>query len=300
MSPLRTAWVIGATSVLGYGIVRTQAEDLRMIPWCSRHQRSASTLGWRRIDLEQPRDWAPLREERPDHLLYCGGVCNVARCEADPAFARAINIEGVQAMLEALPSQTRLTYCSSDHVFGGRTGPCTESTPPRPISEYGRMRIEAERLIAAARPDAVIIRVGLPIGPSLSGRIGHLDWLRHRHLAGLPMTVIDGESRAAVLADSAARRVVDLACSELRGVRHLAATRVSPRPLLAAHLCAGLAIDRPRFEVISRDALDVPHLGVVDLRTEYRDALASLLPSPLDRGCTAESWPATGWSALVD
>lgn len=282
MSAAQTAWVIGATSVLGYRIARMHSPDLRMVPWCSRHQRATSTLGWRRIDLEQPRDWAPLRDERPDHLLYCGGVCNVARCQSDPEHARAINVGGIRAMLEALPEATRLTYCSSDHVFGGVTGPCTESSPPQPISEYGRMRVEAEHLVATARPDALIVRVGLPIGPSLSGRIGHLDWLRYRHRAGLPMTVIDGEARAAVSADAAARRIVDLACSDVRGIRHLAATRLGPRPELARHLCTVLGIDDPRFEVVSRGSMRVPHLGVVDLRTEHRDALAQPLPSALD------------------
>ena len=275
----RTAWIVGATSLLGWSIARQPVAGWRLLPSCSRHSRSPRTRDWIRLDVEEPRDWDRLRDAPPDVIVYCAGVCHVQRCEDDPAFARAINLGGVAAMLDALGEQTRLVYCSSDHVFGaGGPEPFVETSPRCPISVYGRTRVEAEDLVRDRRPDALVVRVGLPIGPSLSGTTGHLDWLRHRHRAGLPMTVIDGEWRTAVPADLAARRILDLAASDVRRVRHLAAPEPIARPTLAARLCARLEISAPAYDVRLRRELSVPHLGRVALGTQYDDALARPLP----------------------
>ncbi|MEM6992570.1 MAG: sugar nucleotide-binding protein [Myxococcota bacterium] len=274
-------WVVGATSILGWTLATTAARDHAVTPTCSRHNRAPQTRTWARIDVERPEDWRRLSRGAPSVLLYCAGVCDVKRCNADPHFAESINLGGVTAMLDALPASTRLLVCSSDHVFAGRPEPYVESTPPDPISVYGRTRVAAETLVLARRPDALVVRVALPIGPSMTGRVGHLDWLRDRHARGLAMTVIDGEHRAAVWASDAAERILALAGSDARGIRHLAATRPTGRPELAAALCRRLGLPG-RYDVVRRDELSQPHLGHIDLRSEFTDALATPLPTVLD------------------
>ncbi len=277
----RTVWVVGATSMLGWSLATTKFTGLQLTPVCSRHNRAAAARDWLRINVEDPADWSRLAQRPPDLLIYCAGVCNVERCAAHPNFAWAVNLGGVVAMLDALPRSTRLVLCSSDHVFAGRPEPYVESSPPDPISIYGHTRVASERHVLDRRPDALVIRVALPIGASMSGRIGHLDWLRHRHARQLPMTVVDGEHRAAVWAPQAARRIMMLAQSDARGIRHLAATRASGRPQLAATLCRHLGLT-PAYEVVARAALGRPHLGHIDLQTEHHDALAAALPAVID------------------
>ena len=268
-------WVVGATSILGWSVAQSEPG---MIPTCSPHRTDALTADWLKLNVEEADAWAPLCADPPAAVIYCAGVCDVERCEAHPDFAWAVNVDGVSRLLDALPRQTRLVLCSSDHVFAGRDAPYVESSEPDATTVYGRTRIAQERLVRERRPDALVVRVALPIGPSGSGKVGHLDWLRYRHARGLPMTVVDGEWRAAVWARDAARRIVALARSTVSGIRHVAATHPAARPELATSLCKRLGIE-PAFEVVPRVA---PHLGRVDLRTEYADALAAPLASPLD------------------
>jgi dTDP-4-dehydrorhamnose reductase len=122
------------------------------------------------------------------------------------------------------------------------------------------------------------VRAGLWIGPSATGRVGHLDWLRDRHRRGLPMTVVADEHRSAVWAEDAARRVWELARSTVTGIRHIVATRAVSRPALAAYLNDRFAIGAV-FELEPRARRRTPHLGRVELATRYRDALAEPLPS---------------------
>jgi dTDP-4-dehydrorhamnose reductase len=275
MSGTTTAWVVGATSLLGWSIVRLRRPGWRAVPCCSPHSRSPRTQGWRRFNVEDPAAWRAVAEARPDVVVHCAAVCHVQRCEADPPFATRINVGGVRAMLEALDADTRIVYCSSDHVFGcGGPDPITETSRRAPISVYGKTRAQAEDLVLRDRPDALVVRVGLPIGPSLDGRTGHLDWLRYRHAAGLSMTVVAGEHRAAFDAEAGAARIADLAMSQIAGIRHLAATHVVERPMLAAHLCRRLGIETPRYEVVDRTSLPRPHLGRVELSTRFAGDLA--------------------------
>jgi dTDP-4-dehydrorhamnose reductase len=230
------------------------------------------------IDLDdEPSVGAFFERVPPSLIIYCAGICNVEKCETSPEFAHAVNVDGVRNVLLHAPQEARFVYCSSDHVFGGDAGPYHEDSEPAPISVYGRTRVAAERLVLD-RPGSLVIRPGLCIGPSASGRVGHLDWLRYRHGKSLAMTVVEDEIRSAVWAEDAARRIVDLANSRVTGTRHIAATRAVARPQLAAYLNQHYAIGAA-FGVESRAARRVPHLGNVELATRFDDALAAPLPS---------------------
>lgn len=268
-------FLFGASSLLGWSFVR-QNPDL--VPFCNRHTRIPPGAAWRRLNLQEETAVRDLfRQERPALVVHCAGICDVDKCAASPDFAHTVNVRGMHILLEHLPAETRLVYLSSEHVFSGDTGPYVESSPPDPISVYGQTRVAAEQMLLTHRPSALIIRAGLWIGPSHNGRMGHLDWLRYRHGRRLPMTVVSDEHRSAVWADDAVRRVLALAASNACGIRHVVASRVVSRPELAAYLNRRFEIGA-RFETRQRSELSRPHIGCMDLRTEYRDDLAAPLP----------------------
>ncbi|MCE9575718.1 MAG: sugar nucleotide-binding protein [Deltaproteobacteria bacterium] len=274
-----TAFLFGATSMLGWSIWQARAATpFEVVGFCNASTRHRPDGISRAIDLD---DADAVRElfarEQPALVVNCAGVCDVEMCERSPAFAWDVNVRGTAALVAHAPPTTRLVHCSSDHVFGGDAGPYAEDSPTAPISVYGRSRVAAEA-IALARPDTVVVRAGLWIGPSATGRIGHLDWLRHRHQRGLPMTVVRDEVRSAVWADDAARRVWAIAAADVTGVRHVTATAAIARPALAAYLIDRFAIGA-QFAVEDRAARRAPHLGRVELATRYADALAAPLPA---------------------
>jgi dTDP-4-dehydrorhamnose reductase len=269
-------FVFGASSMIGWSILRDGGSDA--IGFCNASTKPLPTGVSRGIDLDDPDAVRELfARERPELIINCAGVCDVGTCEASPEFAHSVNVEGTRLLHQHAPRDTRIVYLSSDHVFSGDTGPYDEDAPTDPISVYGRTRVAAEEL-ALARPNTLVIRSGLWIGPSANGRLGHLDWLRDRHRRGLPMTVVSDEHRSAVWAQDAARRVWELARSELTGIRHVVATRIVSRPELARFLVEHFAIGAA-FELESRGVRKTPHLGNVALATRFRDALAAPLPS---------------------
>lgn len=276
MRPRSKAVVFGASSIVGWSFV---CQRPAFTAFCNRHTRLPPGLDWRRINLQEADAVQRLlREEPPELVIHCAGVCDVAKCEESPDFAHLVNVRSMEILLEHLPAATRVVYLSSDHVFSGEGGPYVESTPPDPISVYGRTRARAEAILLSQRPDALVIRAGLWIGPSYNGRLGHLDWLRSRHQRGLPMTVIADEVRSAVWAEDAVARVLALEAAGISGIRHVTAARAVSRPTLAHYLNRRFAIGA-HFTVRTRNELTRPHLGRLELQSELDDPLAAPLPS---------------------
>lgn len=267
--------VFGATSITGYALLRVGGE--RVVGVTSRA--GVRRPRWRISDADDAEALERLlRIESPDTVIWAHAVCNVGKCEAHPQWAWRINVDGVGNLLRCLPKSTRLVYVSSDHVFGG-DGSYTEKSLPAPISVYGRARAAAEALVLD-RAGALVVRPGLAIGPSANGRSGFLDWLSYRYARGLPITVVGDEARSAMWADDLARRILALAASEVTGVRHIPGARVVTRPELATHLLRLRGLE-PKFTVRSRHDQPAPHLGRIEIRSDYRDEHAEALPAVL-------------------
>ncbi|MEO6771528.1 MAG: sugar nucleotide-binding protein [Kofleriaceae bacterium] len=270
--------LFGASSMLGYSLFRARPA---IAAYCNAKTRRVPDGLAGAIDLDDEPAVAALfaceTPGLPNLIVQCAGVCDVASCEQTPEFAWRVNVEAMEILVRHAPATSRIVYLSSDHVFSGDGGPYDETTPTDPLSVYGRTRVAAEQLMLA-RPNTLVVRSGPWIGPSASGRNGHLDWLRYRHARGLPMTVVADEARSAVWAEPAAERVWRLAASPITGVRHLATPRAVGRPELAAYLDQHFAIGA-RITLQYRRDRGAPHPGHIELRTVFDDDLATELAS---------------------
>ena len=271
-------FLFGATSILGFNLAKLFSNAV--VPFSSPGNNAPAVQQWPALNLEDPK-WVKklFAQYQPQILLYCHAVCNVPKCEADPDWAYEVNVGHLRQVLKLLPEPTRLVYVSSDHVFGG-DGRYDEYSSPCPISVYGRTRVEAEQVVLA-RPQSLVIRTGLAIGPSPNGRTGHLDWLRHRTQRQLPITIVEDEYRSVVWTEDLAVRVMELARGQEAGIRHIIATRTVSRIELAYYLLNRLGLEA-RFHCESRHQRPTPHLGRVELTSTYRDELSIPLPSVVD------------------
>jgi len=111
-----------------------------------------------------------LDQTQPDWVINCAALAIVDACETDPLRAQKMNIE-LPSKLAALVARggARLLHVSTDAVFDGLLGDYTENDTPNPLSVYGRSKLEGERAVADANPDAIIARVNF-YGWSQSGK----------------------------------------------------------------------------------------------------------------------------------
>jgi nucleoside-diphosphate-sugar epimerase len=80
---------------------------------------------------------------------------------------RDVYVDGLANVVGTLSDSGLFIYVSSTSVYGQTEGKWVDETSPtEPTEESGRVVLEAERLLRANRPDAIILRFGGIYGPS--------------------------------------------------------------------------------------------------------------------------------------
>jgi dTDP-4-dehydrorhamnose reductase len=175
-------------------------------------------------DVEDPEQLRKLFQRfRFASVLNGTGNCALRPCELDPAMAWRLNVASARSLLDALDRfPARLVHLSIDLVYSGRRGSdYPERAPTDPVTQYGKSMAAAERLVRLAQPRATILRISLPMGPSLSGHAGAIDWIQSRFRHRRPATLYFDEVRTPTYSDCM-NRVFQavLAREDLPGIYH--------------------------------------------------------------------------------
>jgi dTDP-4-dehydrorhamnose reductase len=161
---------------------------------------------------------------RPTHVIHAAGVCDLDICEERPGYAHDINVGGARNIVDVFGAcGCAIMYLSADLVFSGRNPPpegYAESDKPDPISVVGKTYVLAEREVMRS-PVWSIIRLGLPMGDSIQGKKGAIDFIEGRLKRNLPMSLFHDEWRSCVCCDELANIVLELLSRSVRGLYHL-------------------------------------------------------------------------------
>jgi nucleoside-diphosphate-sugar epimerase len=119
-----------------------------------------------RGDARDSRTLAPLLREA-DVLIPLAAIVGAPACDADQHAAESVNVDAIATALRLMTgSQAVIAPISnSGYGVGEKNTECTEDTPMRPISLYGRTKVQAERLILG-RGNAISLRLATVFGMS--------------------------------------------------------------------------------------------------------------------------------------
>ena len=171
-------------------------------------------------------------------VVDASGWCALKSCELDPVLGRRLNVGiGLNAMRVARDRRARLIRISTDLVFDGnprrqpgggtRLGGYREEDPVNPVTIYGKLMAEAETAILAGYPEAAVLRIALPMGPSLNGHAGAIDWIESRFRKGRPATLYFDEVRSNLYVQDLTRVIAAFGGNSECGIWHVG----GPRPL---------------------------------------------------------------------
>lgn len=137
-----------------------------------------------------------------------------------------------------------LVHLSTDTVFDGEHAPYDESSVPDPVNDYGRWKLEAERIATDAVPDAAITRTSLVVSSHPPDRTSAalLDAVR----SATPPTMFHDELRSPIRSDDLGERLwalLALPRARRSGPWHLPGPEVLSRHELAVRVVRAAGLD---------------------------------------------------------
>lgn len=102
-----------------------------------------------------------------DVVIPLAALVGAPLCSRDPFTAEAVNLKAPLAMLQMMSADQRLLMPITNSGYGiGEPGKlCTEATPMRPVSLYGRHKVEVEKAVLD-RGNAISFRLATVFGMS--------------------------------------------------------------------------------------------------------------------------------------
>jgi len=103
-----------------------------------------------------------------DVIIPLAALVGAPLCDRDPLAATSTNRTAIVDMLGVISPSQRVILPITNSGYGvGETGKfCTEETPIRPVSLYGRDKVEVERTLLDQHPASVSLRLATVFGMS--------------------------------------------------------------------------------------------------------------------------------------
>jgi dTDP-4-dehydrorhamnose reductase len=219
-------------------------------------------------------------ERRPDAVINCAAWTNVDGCESDPEKARNVNSLGPENLARASRSVDALVITiSTDYVFDGlKDGFYTQRDQPRPISVYGRYKLEGERLAQAENARTIVVRTGYIFG---LGGTNFLSTVVTRASRGEKLKVIGDTFGTPTYGRDLAARLRELAVIDLPGIYHVVNSG-----------------EGASFEGFTHEALRLANNSTVMVESVSMDSLQRPAPRPRNSKLKCLLSPAIGLPPL--
>lgn len=148
------------------GFAVTVLDDFRYCRTSLLHLCSHPALKVVRGDVRERALVKPLVAEA-DILIPLAAVVGAPACDLHPRESRTINVGAVKLINDLRGRDQRVLFPVTNSGYGvGEEGVfCTEESPLRPVSRYGKQKVEAEKILMA-RGNAVAFRLATAFGVS--------------------------------------------------------------------------------------------------------------------------------------
>ena len=158
----------------------------------------------------------------PNWMVNCAALANLEKCEADPLQARNLNTDlpGELATLCA-KRNIHFVHISTDSVFDGtREGAYTEEDEPSPPGVYSQTKLDGERVVEQANPQAIIARVNF-YGWSLGARRSLAEFFVNNLSEGKNVNGFTDVIFCPIWVNHLSRLLIEMLKRDLHGLYHV-------------------------------------------------------------------------------
>ena len=98
---------------------------------------------------------------KPDFIIHCAGLVNADLCEKNKEDGIANILEGTKNIIKyAKINNSKVFYPQSFLIYNDTNKTIDEDTIPRPLSVYGNLKLEAEKIVLDSSENTISVRMG--------------------------------------------------------------------------------------------------------------------------------------------
>ena len=210
--------------------------------------------------------WHLLKKVKPDAVFHLAAHSGTGYCEAHPEESRLLNVNVVEYLAEMCSDlKSRLLFTSSEQVFDGHKGQYSEADTPCPKNKYGEQKWEAEQLIQAIYPEAVILRIAVLYGQSTPAAKSFLNQWLDAWSKLLSVTAFHDETRQFLSAASCAEALFHLLSQGAEGVFHVGGEMALTRFDFGKIATDVLTLQHAKMESLGQKDAEMPAFRPADL-----------------------------------
>ena len=170
---MTTILITGASGQLGMSLKKIFNSKYEIISTTRNNTSGGSSIY---LDVTNPMLFKEVVEmTNPDLVVNLAAMTSVDLCEKNPELAYAINIGGVDNLVNAFRGP--IIHVSTDYVFDGESGPYKEEDTTNPLNVYGLSKLESEKLLLDQSADSLVIRSNVLYDYSSKSEASFLNWV---------------------------------------------------------------------------------------------------------------------------
>eukprot|EP00747_Dinoflagellata_sp_TGD_P167670 gnl/TRDRNA2_/TRDRNA2_192462_c0_seq1.p1 gnl/TRDRNA2_/TRDRNA2_192462_c0~~gnl/TRDRNA2_/TRDRNA2_192462_c0_seq1.p1 ORF type:complete len:360 (+),score=52.55 gnl/TRDRNA2_/TRDRNA2_192462_c0_seq1:87-1082(+) len=169
--PCNRVLLTGASGLLGREVQRVLEQKGWIVRGLAFNRLSSSLVNLNsplvKCDITDKASLAAQFEDfKPNIVFHCAAERQPDKLENDEAYATRINVEAATSVAKLSEAHgCWLIYMSTNYVFDGTGAPYKEDGKTNPLNTYGKSKLGGEQAVAAACPQAAMLRVPLLYGP---------------------------------------------------------------------------------------------------------------------------------------
>ena len=163
-------------------------------------------------------------QTKPNVVIHTASLGSVDYCEKNREIAWETNVKGTINILSACEKDDiKIIYISSNAVFDRKHPPYGEEDPVNPINYYGKLKVEAERIIKEGVVSWAIVRPILMYGwHNPNERSNHATWLIQKLEQKEEVTIVTDIYSNPLLSINCAQAIWAVVKGNKEGIYHIA------------------------------------------------------------------------------
>lgn len=144
------------------------------------------------VDLQSNESFEQfLAHERIGIVVNTAGLTSIEQCEKEPKIASKVNRDLAASLAKiCYKLNVSFVHISTDHLFSGEQRLVTETETFCPVNVYGKTKADAETLVLASNPNALILRSNF-FGWGTKYRQSFSDYVIYANQDGEYVTLFD-------------------------------------------------------------------------------------------------------------